>query len=178
VAACVIVYDARAKHHAFAGPVVMGSCRALNLVLGMAAVPAAVAAHWGLGVLPLAYIAAVTMISRGEVHGGRKPIAATALAVLGAVVVALVAIAWRSPHPAIPALVIAAALVWRVGPPFVAVLGDPQAAIVRRAVKAGVLSLVLLDAAISAAYAGPVYAAIVLATALVAGSLARLFSVT
>jgi 4-hydroxybenzoate polyprenyltransferase len=178
VAACVIVYDARAKHHAFAGPVVMGSCRALNLVLGMAAVPAAVAAHWGLGVLPLAYIAAVTMISRGEVHGGRKPIAAAALAVLGAVVVALVVIAWRSPHPPIPALVIAAALVWRVGPPFVAVLGDPQAAIVRRAVKAGVLSLVLLDATISAAYAGPVYAAIVLATALVAGSLARLFSVT
>jgi len=175
---CVIVYDARAKRHAFAGPVVMGSCRALNLVLGMAAVPAAVAAHWPLGFLPLAYIAAVTMVSRGEVHGGRQPIAAGALAALGAVVIALVVIAWRAPHAAIPAVVIAAALAWRVGPPFVAVLRDPRAAVVRRAVKAGVLSLVLLDAAISAAYSGPVFAAIVLATALVAGSLARLFSVT
>ena len=49
---------------------------------------------------------------------------------------------------------------------------------IRRAVRAGVLSLVLLDSAISAAYAGPLYAAAVLATGLVAGSLARLFSVT
>jgi 4-hydroxybenzoate polyprenyltransferase len=178
LAACVILYDTRANRHAFAGPFVMGACRGLNLVLGMAAVPAAVAAHWGLGILPVVYIAAVTMVSRGEVHGGRKHIAAAALAALGGVVAALAVIALRSHRSAIPALVIAAALAWRVGPPFAAVLGDPRPAVIRRAVKAGVLSLVLLDAAISAAYAGPVYAAVVLATALVAGSLALLFSVT
>ena len=178
LAACIIVYDGRAKRHAFAGPVVMGSCRGLNLVLGMAAVPAAMTEHWGLAFLPLVYIAAVTMVSRGEVHGGRKPIAAGALAALGGVAAALIVIAVRSGRPAIPALAIVAALVWRVGPPFLAVFGDPRPAVIRRAVKAGVLSLVLLDAAISAAYAGPLYAAIVLATALVAGSLARLFSVT
>jgi len=178
LAACIIVYDGRAKRYAFAGPVVMGSCRALNLVLGMAAVPAAMTDHWALALLPLVYIAAVTMVSRGEVHGGRKPIAAAALAALGGVAAALAAIAVRAGGPAIPALAIIAALVWRVGPPFLAVFGDPRPAVIRRAVKAGVLSLVLLDAAISAAYAGPLYAAIVLATALVAGSLARLFSVT
>ena len=59
-----------------------------------------------------------------------------------------------------------AALAWRVGPRFVAVYGDPRPVVIRRAVQTGVLSLVLLDAALSAAYAGPVYAAIVLATAL------------
>ena len=178
LAACIIVYDGRAKRHAFAGPLVMGSCRGLNLVLGMAAVPAAITEHGGLALLPLVYIAAVTMVSRGEVHGGRKPIAAAALAALGGVAVALAMIAVRSGSPAIPALAIVAALAWRVGPPFVAVFGDPRPAVIRRAVKAGVLSLVLLDAALSAAYAGPLYAAVVLATALVAGSLARLFSVT
>lgn len=178
LAACIIVYDGRAKRHAFAGPVVMGSCRALNLVLGMAAVPAAMTKHWGLALLPLVYIAAVTMVSRGEVHGGRKPVAAAALAALGGVAAALAVIAVRSGSRAIPALAIVAALAWRVGPPFIAVFGDPRPAVIRRAVKAGVLSLVLLDAAVSAAYAGPLYAALVLATALVAGSLARVFSVT
>ena len=49
---------------------------------------------------------------------------------------------------------------------------------IRRAMKAGVLSLVLVDAVISAVYAGPLYGALVLATAVAAGWLARLFSVT
>lgn len=178
LAACVLLYDAIAKRHAFAGPIVMGLCRGLNLVLGMAAVPAAVAGQWSVALLSVAYIAAVTMVSRGEVHGGKRPVAALAIAALGAVVAALVMIALRSGGSPIPALVLTAALAWRVGPPFAAVYGDPRPAIVRRAVGAGVLSLVLLDAALSAAYAGPVYAAIVLAAALAAGSLARLFSVT
>lgn len=178
VAACVVLYDARAKRHAFVGPLTMGVCRGLNLVLGMAAVPAAATGHWTIALLSVAYIAGVTMVSRGEVHGGRKPIAALALVALGGVVVSLAAIGLRSSAGLIPALVLAAALAWRVMPPFAAVYRDPRPMVIRRAVKAGVLSLVLLDAALSAAYAGPVYAAIVLATALVAGSLARLFPVT
>jgi hypothetical protein len=178
LAACVLLYDARAKRHAFAGPLAMGVCRGLNLVLGMAAVPAAVGEHWPVALLSVAYIAAVTMVSRGEVHGGKKPVAALAIAALGGVLVALSVLALRSGGWAIPALVLAAALAWRVGPPFAAVYADPRPAAIRRAVKAGVLSLVVLDATLSAAYAGPLYAAVVLATALVAGSLARLFAVT
>jgi len=178
LAAGILLYDARAKRHAFAGPLAMGVCRGLNVVLGMAALPGAAAGHWSIALLSVAYIGAVTMVSRGEVHGGKKAVAAIAMAVLGAVVAALVLIALRSSGWPVPALVLAAALAWRVGPPFGAVYVDPRPAVIRRAVKAGVLSLVLLDAALSAAYAGPAYAAIVLATALVAGSLARLFSVT
>jgi 4-hydroxybenzoate polyprenyltransferase len=178
LALCVLVYDAWAKRHAFAGPLTMGICRGLNLVLGMAAVPGAAADHWSLALLSVAYIAAVTMVSRGEVHGGKRAVAAIAVAAVGGVVAALAVVALRSDASPIPALILTAALAWRVGPRFVAVYADPRPAVIRRAVKTGVLSLVLLDAAISAAYAGPVYAAIVLATALVAGSLARLFSVT
>ena len=67
---------------------------------------------------------------------------------------------------------------WRVLPPFWQVYKDPRPSRIRRAVKAGVLSLVLVDAVISTVYAGPLYGAVVLATAVVAGPLARLFSVT
>jgi len=139
---------------------------------------AAASGRWAVALLSVTYIAAVTMVSRGEVHGGKKPVAAVAIAALGAVVAALAVIALRSQLWPVPALVLAAALAWRVGPPFAAVYVNPAPALIRRAVKAGVLSLVLLDAALSAAYAGPLYAAGVLATALVAASLARMFPVT
>ena len=55
---------------------------------------------------------------------------------------------------------------------------DPAPAGIRQAVRTGVLSLVLVDATLAAAYAGPFFGAVVLATAVVAAGLARLFAVT
>jgi hypothetical protein len=92
--------------------------------------------------------------------------------------VALAVIALGSGSRVIPTLALVIVLGWRVLPPFWSVYRDSRPAPIRRAVKAGVLSLVLLDAVLSTAYAGPLYGAIVLATAVVAGLLARLFSVT
>jgi len=97
---------------------------------------------------------------------------------VGLVLAGLTAVALTSTTGRFPALMLVAVLAYRVLPPYWQVRKDPQPAVIRRAVKAGVLSLVLLDSSIGAAYAGPVYAAIILATGLVAGSLARLFSVT
>ena len=178
IVASVLLYDAAAKRHAVAGPLTMGLCRGLNLVLGIAAVPAAVSGRWAIALLSVAYVAAVTMVSRGEVYGGRRGAAAAAMVVLGGVLAALTAIAIASGSGRAAALVLTGALAWRVVPPFWRAYHDSAPAVVRRAVRTGVLSLVLLDAAISAAYAGPVFAAIVLATGLAAGWLARLFSVT
>ena len=72
IAALVLLYDAWGKHQAAFGPVNMGLCRGLNLVLGMAAVPATISGHWPLALLSFVYIAAVTAVSRGEVHGGKR----------------------------------------------------------------------------------------------------------
>jgi len=179
IAVLVVLYDARLKRHAIAGPVNMGLCRGLNLLLGVAAVPAALAGSWPIAVISVVYIAAVTTVSRGEVHGGKAGAAAVALISLGGVLTALTVIGLGAGgRGEIAALVLTALLGYRVLPPFWRVHNDPRPLVIRRAVKTGVLSLVLVDAAISAAYAGPFYGAAVLATALVAGSLARLFSVT
>jgi hypothetical protein len=178
VAAFVLLYDARAKRHAIAGPLCMGVCRGLNLLLGVSVSVAALRAHWPIGVLSLIYIAAVTTVSRGEVHGGRAAVATFALISLGLVLAGLTAVALGSTTGRFAALVLIAVLAYRVVPPYWQVRRNPQPAVIRRAVRTGVLSLVLLDSAIGAAYAGPVYAAIILTTGLVAGSLARLFSVT
>ena len=178
IAAFILLYDARAKRHAIAGPMCMGVCRGLNLLLGVSAQAAALAARWPIGLLSVVYIAAVTTVSRGEVHGGRTGIATFALISLGLVLAGLTAVAMDATIGRFWALVLVAVLAYRVLPPYWRVRKDPQPAVIRRAVKTGVLSLVLLDSIIGAAYAGPVYAAVVLAIGVVAGSLARLFSVT
>jgi len=178
IAAFVVGYDARAKRYAIAGPICMGVCRGLNLLLGVSANAGALQAGWPIALFSVVYIAAVTAVSRGEVHGGRTGVATFALISLGAVLAGLAALAMRSTAGQIAALVLVAALAYRVLPPYWRVRKDPQPPVIRRAVKAGVLSLVLLDSTIAAAYAGPMYAAAVLGTGLVAGWLARLFSVT
>lgn len=178
IAALVLLYDAWGKRHPALAPVNMGLCRAGNLMLGIAASPGALARSWPLGVIPLLYIAAVTAISRGEVHGGRRGAATVALLSLDLALAALAAVAMRSGANAMPALLLTAVLCWRVIPPFWTARQRGTPAAIRTAVTRGVLSLVILDAAIAASYAGPLYAAIVLSTGLVAGWLARMFAVT
>ena len=179
IAVLIVLYDAWSKRHGVLGPVNMGLCRALNLILGIAAVPSALAGHWAIGLLALVYIGAVTLVSRGEVHGGKLGAAAGALISLAGVTAALAALAWTARDSgAWVALMLTAVLAWRVLPPFWAVYRDASPAQVRRAVRTGVLSLVILDAAIGAAYAGPLYGAVILATGVLAGMLARLFAVT
>jgi 4-hydroxybenzoate polyprenyltransferase len=189
IAACVLLYDAWGKRHGAIGPLNMATCRALNLLLGVAAVPAALGGAWPIAAVPLLYIYAVTAISRGEVHGGSRRAAGSALMVMLAALAGLTLVIIRAEtnaagrpaqegNDAVPALILVAALAWRVVPLFVAALRQPQPATIRAAVKRGVLSLVLLDAALAAAFAGPAYAAAVLATGLAAGWLARMFAVT
>ncbi|VTP90760.1 UbiA family prenyltransferase [Sphingobacterium daejeonense] len=66
-----LLYNGKAKHHFIAGPIVMGSCRGLNLLLGMAVLPDSLS-YFYLAIVPIIYIAAVTNISRGEVYGNNK----------------------------------------------------------------------------------------------------------
>ena len=177
IAALVLLYDAWGKRHAV-GPLNMGLCRALNLLLGVAAAPAALARNWPLALLPLTYIAAVTALSRGEVHGGRRRTALGALISLSLVLLTLAAVTLHPAHRTLAGPVLVAVFGWRVWPPFWRAYRTPEPVMIRRAVKAGVLSLVLMDAVIGVTYGGPLYGAAILATGVAAGALARLFSVT
>jgi 4-hydroxybenzoate polyprenyltransferase len=172
----IVLYDAWGKHHPLFGPLNMGMCRGLNLLLGVAAVPAALAPAWPLGLLPVVYIAAVTALSRGEVLGGTRGVAAFALISLNLVLIALL---WLTlGRSAWSGTLWTLVLGWRVVPPFWAAYRAPGAAQIRQAIRTGVLSLVFLDAAIGATFAGMWYSLVILATALLAFSLARIFSVT
>jgi UbiA prenyltransferase family protein len=172
----VVLYDAWGKRHAV-GPAMMGACRALNLLLGVAAVPEMLGARAVIAGIPFLYVVAITALSRGEVHGAVRRVATFALISLGIALSGLTLVAIQSREPVWSGVVLVF-LTWRVLPAFVNARRTPDARRIRYAVRTGVLSLVLVNAVIGTAYAGPVYGAMILSIALVAGWLARLFSVT
>ncbi len=177
IAASALLYDKWGKHHAVAGPVMMGACRGLNLLMGISIVPGAVGIYWWLGGIPLVYIAAITVISRGEVHGSNRSHLYTALGLYGVVLAALLGFSVVQQHWQ-------TAIVWLAGfgcmivQPLVKALRNPSAAASGKAVKAGVLALVLMNATWAAA-TGQWYLACLIALLLpVSLLLARLFAVT
>lgn len=178
IAVLAVVYDAWGKHQPRLGPVNIASCRALNLLLGVAAVPAVLTGAWMVSLLPFAYITGVTILSRGEVHGGRRATATLSLTIVAAVVVALAVLAARAGANAAGGGLLTLVFAVRVLPAFWRARQDPGPMSIRFAVRTGVLSLLLLDAVIGAVYAGLPFALIILAMAPVAWLLARLFAVT
>ena len=160
----------RSRQHRIAG--------AMIVVLTVSALALAIylLPSYLLAFLPLVYIAAVTAVSRGEVHGGRRGIAAFALISLIVVLMGLttVAVGMRS----LAGGILTVALAWRVLPAFWGAYQNPAAGPIRHAIRTGVLSLVLLDAVIGASFGGALYSVLILATGLLATSLARLFAVT
>lgn len=173
-----LLYDMRAKHHRLAGPAVLGLCRAMNFLLGLSAGIGALGNGWYLALLPLTYVAAITAISSGEVHGGSRRTGLLALVLQASVGAALAALAAASGPNAPAAGILLLLLLARVGPPFWRAYLLPEPGRIRVAVRAGVLSLVVLDSVVACAYAGAPYGIAVLALLLVASPLARLFPVT
>jgi 4-hydroxybenzoate polyprenyltransferase len=174
----VLVYDSWGKHRTFLGPVNMGVCRGLNLLLGISAAPGAIYTRWYLALIPFIYICGITALSRGEVHGGKRPVAIFSTLTVAFVVSVLAVLALLRAQPAWLALALTAAFAARVLPPFLRTIRNADAAAVRTAIRTGVLSLVLLDAVIGGLFAGALYSFLILATAIVAIGLARLFAVT
>jgi 4-hydroxybenzoate polyprenyltransferase len=179
IAALAVAYDTRAKHHALLGPLTMGACRGANLLLGVSAVPAALATWWPLALLPLAYVGAITAVSRGEVSGGRADAGWAAVGLAGLVALAIAALSSRGgPLSVMGALPFLALFGMRVLPAFHLAATRPHPLVVRRAVRAGVLSLIVIDAALAAAFGGVPAGLAVLALWPLSAVLARTFAVT
>ncbi len=178
IAIGALVYDAYGKHHPLVGPLNMGLCRGGNLLLGMGAAPLLIVQHWPLALLPICYIAAITAVSRGEVHGGSRQTGVLAVALVLAVIAALgyigIDAVRTSPLSGLFPFLFAGMVV----PPFIRAARTPDAATVRRAVRAGILGLIPLNAALAALYAGPMAVLAVLVLLPVSIGLARLFAVT
>lgn len=178
VAALAVMYNSWGKHQSLFGPVNMGLCRGGNLLLGMSVIPAAIEDLWWIALLPVIYIAAITMISRGEVHGAnRKAIIAGAL-MYGVIILALIVLAFFSIIPwwqAVPFVLLFSFLIFR---PLIKALEKQEPQLIGKAVKAGVLALIVFDASLATVFAGWIYGLVVLVLLPVSMVIAKKFSVT
>lgn len=177
ISIAALIYDKWGKHHSFLGPLNMGICRGLNLLLGMSLVPSVLYQYGYLAVVPILYIASITMISRGEVHGGKsKTILFAALLYL--VVIASILFVSIDNGNNMYTFLFLSFLAFLIFPPLVKAYREPIGKNIGKAVKAGVLALIVMNASWAASF-GALYLAIVILLLLpVSILLAKLFAVT
>ncbi len=195
IAFFALLYDKIGKHQSW-GPLNMGLCRGLNLFLGMS-IPMIQGAtvfpplevlnsRWyaissylspfHLLLIPILYIAAITSISRGEVHGGSKKGFLVPFLLYILVVALLLSqysliVYWER----LPFL---GFFLWLIFPPLLRAYKDTQPRNIGLAVKAGVIALIAMDATLAATFSGWEYGLLVLALLPVSRLLARFFAVT
>lgn len=178
VAALAVLYDAWGKHLLIFGPVNMGLCRGGNLLLGVSAIPAVVQDLWFLALIPIIYIAAITMISRGEVHGGNRKALIGGIVMYAIIIFAIIILAVFSNIAWWQVLPFVLLLSFLIFPPLVKALKKQEPQLIGKAVKAGVLSLIVLNAALATAFAGWIFGVVVLLLLPVSLVIAKKFSVT
>lgn len=181
LAGCILLYDGGAKRTKV-GPLVMGSCRGLDLALGLSAGlsldrPWPAIAIIGPIVLAL-YVAGLTYVARDEVDGNTARRARTGLGFLAALATAFVgwlifcppATAWAWPWIALLVL-----LGWRNWAPVWNRHDGPSTG---RAIGGGILLIPVIDATICAVAGGPGWALVIALLVVPALVLKQFFSPT
>ncbi len=174
----VLLYDYWGKHSSLWGPLFMGLCRGGNLLLGAMVFPFLIGSLWFLALIPIAYIGAITLISQGEVHGGDQTSGYIGLGLVLMVTGALLLLGLQSSYNTLIALPFVIVFGSLVIPSFLKAALTPEAALIKKAVKRGVLSLILLNSALAAGFAGwtmGIITALLLPLSLL---IAKLFDVT
>ena len=151
IAIAALVYNKWSKHQFIAGPLNMGLCRGLNLLLGMSILPAAVFSWWVLAFIPIIYIAAITMISRGEVHGGSRKVLYFAAFLYGLVIAVILFLSFTR-GTVMWTVVFLVFFGWMIFSKLIKAIQNPLPQNISKAVKAGVIALVLMNAAWAAAF--------------------------
>lgn len=183
LAGCVLLYDGWLKQTPL-GPLGMGACRLLNVLLGMSAAPkllgpaalgfsiAELLAAAGIGL----YIVGVTWFARTEASTSKSATLVAAMvvmiagvAVLGASVRFLPVVRFEPGYYWLLLGLLMVTVLRRCG----AAAMDPSPPLVQAAVKHSILSLIVLDAATAAAVSDPLYGAAVIALVVPAFLLGR-----
>lgn len=170
-----LVYNKWGKHRSW-GPINMGLCRGLNLLMGISIVEPMLGKLWWIGVIPVLYIAAVTMISRGEVHGGNPRTLRFSAFCYALVYGTMLTLALINHHYwAIPFIIL---FVFMINRPLLKAMKEPSGPNIGKAVKGGIVALIVMNAAWAAAFSSIPHALLVLALLPLSLLLARAFAVT
>jgi 4-hydroxybenzoate polyprenyltransferase len=178
IALLAVVYDMYGKHNSVLGPINMGMCRGGNLLLGMSAKPEMINDWWYLSVIAIVYIAAITMVSRGEVNGGNPKTLYAAGILYLIVIAAQLYVAYNSAHQFPATVILLAVFGLFIFYPLIKAVNDPVGPNIGKAVKAGVISLILMDAAWCMAFGGLYLGLITLLLLPLSFLIAKFFAVT
>jgi 4-hydroxybenzoate polyprenyltransferase len=157
--AAILAYDGWLKRTAL-GPLVMGSCRFLNVLLGLSAVTdrrPLVLADYHLAAAVGVYIVGVTWFARTEEgESSRRQLRLAALVMLAGVLLGLTVPAHFAEGRTAPMYFpyFVAAFLFLVGLPVVRAIRRPEPKFVQAAVKRAILGLVVLDAVLATAFVG------------------------
>ncbi len=173
-----LIYDGKAKHSVVFGPMFMGFCRGGNLLLGAAILPEMIPDIWYLAFFPIVYIASITLVSRGEVSGGRKAHGKLALGMNLLVIAGLAGLHFSDHFEILRALPFLLIFIFAVLPSFYRAVVNTDAGTIKKAVKRGVISIVLLNSVIAAGFSGIILGIIVLTLFIITIITSRLFAVT
>lgn len=173
-----LTYDKIGKHHSFLGPLNMGLCRGGNLLLGMSIIPENIFRDGYMVIIPVLFIAAITLTGQKEVSGNNKTSILLAMLLDAVVVILFIGI---SQYGNLNLKIAAPFLILWYGINFLAkykAYKNNQPDWIKKAVKTGVLSLILLNACYIAGFANWNYALPVLILLPLSVLLARKFAVT
>ncbi len=172
----ILLYDAFGKHHSFFGPLNMGICRGLNLLLGITILGNY--SYWGFFIFPVIYIAAITLISRGEVHGNNKGHIILAGALYSSVILGigvLFSTLGLNVLEAVPFLLLFGFFIFR---PLLKAYSDNSPKNIKKAVMAGVISIIVLDASLAVGFSHWWVGIVILLLLPLSIYLSKLFAVT
>tara|TARA_R110000744_G_scaffold22977_3_gene58533 strand:- start:802 stop:1701 length:900 start_codon:yes stop_codon:yes gene_type:complete len=172
----ILTYDAYFKQFGFSGPLNMGICRGLNLLLGMSIVSEI--SNWYIALVPVIYIFAITLISRGEVHGDNKKHIVWASVLYAIVITTITFIVMQQTDKILlltPFLLLFGFLIFS---PLFKAYKDNSPKNIKKAVISGVLSLVVMNACWVAGFSSWYLALAVLLLLPLSILLSKLFAVT
>ena len=174
-----LIYDRCTKDYLVVGSLNMGLCRGLNLMLGMSILPRVVYSNliW-ICIIPIIFIAAITLTSKGEVLGNNKSAIFMALIldiIVTGILLGIAILGWLD--------------IWMAGPFILFWIGmnvkaklkaivknNPE--FIKMAVKMGILSLIPLNASFVAGFGHWILGLYTLLLLPVSVELAKRFSVT
>ena len=165
LALMILLYDGWLKR-TFLGSVAMGSCRFLNVLLGLSAAEISfpMSARLYLALVVGVYIVGVTWFARTEAReSNQSSLMSAAGIMLAALILALAVpvITERTNTSVLFPYLLVATGFW-VGIPVLAAVNKPAPSVVQNAVKRCLMGLVILDAVLATAVAGAVGLAILL----------------
>jgi 4-hydroxybenzoate polyprenyltransferase len=177
VAVFALFYNKFGKHYSFFGPLNMGLCRGFNLLLGLSIVPEMLYNHHYLAIIPVIYIFSITMTSRGEVHCGHAKNLYLAAFLYAIVICAIACFAFANDR-FLWSLLFLVPFTFMIFRPLLKAIKEPIGKNIGGAVKAGVISLILMDAAWAVTFDALILAFIIAALLPLSIWLSKLFAVT